>query len=190
VTSAQSAHRPALACIEVTSVALGIRVCDEMMKKAESQVLQSGPICPGKYLIVIGGEEENVKEAYDKGLAVAGVSTVDRLYLPNAHPQLFPALQACTEVEDVVCLGVVETFAAASSILAADTACKQVPIQLIEIRLARGLGGKAYFTLTGEQADVEAAIEAATKILGQQSGLLLRTEIIPRPHPEMVRWLF
>jgi hypothetical protein len=32
-------------------------------------------------------------------------------------------------------------------------------------------------------------VEAAETILGEESGLLLRTEIIPRPHPDMVRWL-
>ena len=62
-------------------------------------------------------------------------------------------------------------------------------MQLIELRLARGLGGKAFFTLTGEQADVEASVAAAEEILGRESGLLLRTEVIPRPHPQMVRWL-
>jgi microcompartment protein CcmL/EutN len=86
-------------------------------------------------------------------------------------------------------VGVVETFAVASAILAADAACKRAEVRLIELRLARGLGGKAFFTLTGELGDVEAAIAAAEAILGAESGLLLRTEVIPRPHPEMVRWL-
>ena len=47
----------------------------------------------------------------------------------------------------------------------------------------------AFFTLTGEQADVEAAVAAAEEVLVQESGLLLRTEVIPRPHPQMMRWL-
>lgn len=183
-------QRPALACIEVSSIARGIRMCDEMAKKAHIRVLESTTICPGKYIVVIGGEVEMVEESFNKGLEVAGPAVVDQLLLPNAHPQLIPAIEASTEISEVKSAGVVETFAVASAILAADAACKRAAIQLIEIRLARGLGGKAFFTLTGEQADVEAAVAAAEAILGQESGLLLRTEVIPRPHPDMVRWLY
>lgn len=183
-------HRPALACIEVSSIARGIRMCDEMAKKAPIRVLESTTICPGKYIVVIGGEVEMVEESFRKGLEVAGPAVVDQLLLPNAHPQLIPAIEAATEVAEVKAAGVVETFAVASAILAADAACKRAAIQLIEIRLARGLGGKAFFTLTGEQADVEASVAAAEAILGQESGLLLRTEVIPHPHPDMVRWLY
>jgi len=182
--------RPALSCIETSSIARGIRVCDEMAKRAPIRVLESTTICPGKYIVVVGGEVEMVREAHARGLEVAGPTMVDQLLLPNAHEQLIPAIEACVEVHEVLSAGVVETFAVASAILAADAACKRAAIQLIELRLARGLGGKAFFTLTGEQADVEAAVAAAEEVLGRESGLLLRTEVIQNPHPEMVRWLF
>ena len=185
----QLPQRPALACIELTSIARGIRTCDEMAKKASIRVLEAATLCPGKYIIVIGGEVELVQESFEAGLETAGPAIVDRLMLPNAHPQLIPAIEATTEVGEIDAAGVVETFAAASAILGADAACKRAAVQLIELRLARGLGGKAFFTLTGAQADVEAAVAAAEEVLGQTSGLLLRTEVIPRPHPQMVRWL-
>jgi microcompartment protein CcmL/EutN len=130
-----------------------------------------------------------VRESHQQGLEVAGPTVVDQLLLPNAHPQLIPAIEAAVEIPEVKSAGVVETFAVASAILAADAACKRAEILLIELRLARGLGGKAFFTLTGEQADVEASVAAAEEILGRDSGLLTWTEVIPRPHPEMVRWL-
>ncbi|HEY3352885.1 MAG TPA: BMC domain-containing protein [Polyangia bacterium] len=182
-------QRPALACIELMSIARGIRVCDEMAKKAAVRVLEAATICPGKYVIVIGGDVEMVREAYAHGLAVGGPAVVDRLILPNAHAQLIPAIGATSRPGEVQALGVVETFAVASAILGADVACKRAEVRLIELRLARGLGGKAFFTLTGEQGDVEAAVAAAAELLGHESGLLLRTEVIPRPHPEMVRWV-
>jgi microcompartment protein CcmL/EutN len=181
--------KPALACVELSSIARGYRACDEMAKRAEVRVLQAITICPGKFIIVIGGEVEEVQQAYAKGLEIGGPAVVDQLILPNAHPQLIPAIEATAVVDEVKAVGVVETFAVASTILAADAACKRAAVSLIEVRLARGIGGKAFFTLTGDQADVEAAIEAAEAILGEQSGLLLRTEVIPRPHPDMVRWL-
>jgi microcompartment protein CcmL/EutN len=181
--------RPALSCIEMSSIARGIRGCDEMAKKAPIRVLESATICPGKYVVVVGGEVEMVREAHRRGLDVAGPTVVDQLLLPNAHPQLIPAIEASVDIAEVRAVGVVETFAVASAILGADAACKRAAIELIELRLARGLGGKAFFTLTGEQADVEASVAAAEEILGRESGLLLHTEVIPRPHAEMVRWL-
>lgn len=179
--------RPALACIEVSSIARGIRMCDEMAKRAPIRVLEAATICPGKYLVVIAGETEMVEQAYRRGLEIAGPAVVDHLLLPNAHPQLIPAIEATSAVGEVDAAGVVETFAVATAVLAADAACKRAGIELIELRLARGLGGKAFFTLTGSQADVEASVAAAEEVT--ETGLLLRTEVIARPHPEMVRWL-
>lgn len=181
--------RPALACIETSSIARGMRTCDEMAKKAPIRVLEAEAICPGKYVVVIGGEVEAVSEAFHHGLGVAGSTLVDHLLLANAHPQLYPALGGTSSVGDVDAVGIVETLAVASAVLGADVACKRAEVTLIELRLARGLGGKAFFTLSGSQADVEAAIAATEEKLAGESGLLLRTEVIPRPHAELVRWL-
>ena len=182
-------RQPALACVELTSIARGIRVCDEMAKRADIRVLEAVTICPGKYLVIIAGEVEQVEQSYRRGLEVAGPAVVDKLFLPNAHQQLIPAIEAMGQATAVEAAGVVETFAAASGILAADAACKRAKVELLELRLARGIGGKAFFTLTGDQADVEAAVAAAEEILGHESGMLLRTEVIPRPHPQLIRWL-
>ena len=181
--------QPALACVELSSIARGIRTCDEMAKRAEIRVLQAVTICPGKFNIVIGGQVDEVRQSFERGLEIGGPAVVDQLILPNAHEQLIPAIEATAVVGDVGAVGVVETFAVASAIIAADAACKKAAVRLIELRLARGIGGKAFFTLTGDQADVEASVAAAEAILGEESGLLLRTEVIPRPHPDMVRWL-
>ena len=50
---------------------------------------------------------------------------------------------------------------AASIILAADIAAKTAIVNLIELRVARGMCGKSYMLLTGEVAAVESAIEYA-----------------------------
>jgi microcompartment protein CcmL/EutN len=186
--SSPLAH-PALACIELSSIARGVRICDEMAKKAPIRVIEAATICPGKYVVVIAGEVEDVEQSFAVGLEVGGPTVVDQLLLPQAHAQLVPAIEGTTAVEQVDAVGVVETFAVASAILGADAACKRAAVVLIELRLARGIGGKAFFSLSGAQADVEAAVAAAEEAIGRASGMLLRSEVIPRPHPEMVRWL-
>jgi microcompartment protein CcmL/EutN len=177
---------PAIAVVELVSIARGVRTTDEMCKKADVELVESAVICPGKYLIVIAGQVGPVEEAYRRGLEVGGEAVVDQLFLPNAHEQLVPAMRACVPVEEVDALAVVETFAAASAILAADASCKRADVKLIELRLARGMCGKGMYTMTGTQPDIETAVEAGEQILQRESGLLLRTEVIPRPHPDLI----
>jgi hypothetical protein len=57
-------------------------------------------------------------------------------------------------------LGIFETIDAASGIIAGDTAAKAANVNLLEIRLARGMGGKTYVSLCGELASVEAAVRS------------------------------
>ena len=73
----------------------------------------------------------------------------------------------------------------ASLIEGADAAVKAANVQLIEIRLAMALGGKAFVTLTGDVAAVEAAVDAAAQVVGQK-GLLVNKVVIPRPRPELL----
>ena len=80
--------------------------------------------------------------------------------------------------------GIVETFTAASAIEAADAAVKSGDIELIEVRVARGLGGKCFVSMTGDVADVRAAVEAGALIAAEQ-GVLINTEVIANPHPEL-----
>ena len=55
---------------------------------------------------------------------------------------------------------------------------------LAELHLADGLGGKAYFILVGDQADVEAGLFAAETAI--PTGLMQARELIPRPHDDLL----
>jgi microcompartment protein CcmL/EutN len=57
-------------------------------------------------------------------------------------------------------------------------------VRLAELHLADGLGGKAYFVLFGDQADVEAGLHAAEMAI--PTGLLLARELIARPHEDLL----
>ncbi len=181
---------PAIASIELISIARGVRTCDEMAKKAPIRVIEAAPICPGKYLIVIAGQTGPVGESYRQGIEVGGDAVVDELFLPNAHEQLFPAITASTAIERVEALAVVETFSSIAGILAADASCKAAAVELIELRLARGMAGKSFYTMCGSIPDLEAAVAAGEGILKERSGFLLRSEIIRAPHPDMVAKVF
>lgn len=159
-------------------------VADAMVKRATVTLSEAHPITPGKFVVVVAGGEEEVAEAMEAGLEAAAATLVDRLFLPKADPQLAPAMQQTLPPRAVEALGIVETFSVAATVLAADRAVKAAEVLLVQMRLARGLGGKAYFVVSGELDQVEAAVEAAR--VGIHDGMLLATEIIPRPHPDMV----
>jgi len=177
---------PALGMIELKSVARGIMTTDAIVKKAPVLLLESHPICPGKYVVLFAGEVADVEESLAAGLHAGGDLVVNSLLLPHAHEDIIPAITGSTVIEAFGAVGVVETFSIASCVVAADKAAKMSPARLVEIRLAQGLGGKAYFVMTGELADIEASI-AAGRDHARSEGLLAGCEIIPRPHPDLIR---
>jgi microcompartment protein CcmL/EutN len=178
----------AVGCIETTSIARGIEAADAMLKAARVRLLACSPVCPGKHVTIVGGLVAEVEAAVRAGEATAADTLTDAIVIPNVHRQVFDAFTAATAPEQVAAIGMIETFSAPSAILAGDQAVKSAHVDLLEIRLARALGGKAYVLFTGEVSAVRAALEAGAKA-GGRNGLLLGTTLIPAPHPDLVEKL-
>ena len=53
-------------------------------------------------------------------------------------------------------------------------------VDLIELRIARGMCGKSYLMLTGDVAAVQAAIERAQSEVSE-NGMFLECSVIPSP---------
>ena len=122
-------------------------------------------------------------------MAVAGADLVDRLLLPQVHEQVELGLRRRGNINGQIdALGVVETTTVAAAVEAADAALKQATVDLLELRIANGLGGKSYFTLTGEVSDVRAAVMRGAGVASER-GTLAREVVIPRPHSDLVRHL-
>ena len=190
---ATSVDRPepeqlAVGCLETSSIARGLEAADAMLKAAEVRLLACNPVCPGKYVVLVGGLVAEVTAAVRAGEATAADTLTDAIVIPNVHRQVFDAFSATSSFDHVAALGMIETFSIPSAILAGDQAAKSAHVDLLEIRLARALGGKAYVLFTGEVAAVKAALEAGARA-GAQNGLLLGTTLIPAPHPDLVQKL-
>lgn len=176
---------PALAMIEFKSIARGIIATDAIAKKAPCRILSSHPICPGKYLVTFAGEVADVEESLKAGLEIGGDLVINSLFLPQVHLDVLPAITATIEIKVFGAIGIIESFSVASCVVGADLAAKASDAKLVELRLANGLGGKAYFVITGKLADVEASI-AAAKYYIEFEGLLTAAEIIASPHPDLL----
>ncbi|NNF08130.1 MAG: BMC domain-containing protein [Candidatus Eisenbacteria bacterium] len=174
---------PALGLLEFSSIALGIRAADAMVKKAPIRALVAGSVQPGKYLVLIDGDEASVEESLAAGLHAGAPSVVDRLYLPNAHPAVGKAIAGQRYEGEIEALGIIETRTTAGTLRAADAAIKGASVELIELRMANGLGGKGLSLYSGTVADIEAAIEIGTAVV--ESGNLVQQVVVPQLHEEM-----
>ena len=175
---------PALLLLEFDSIAIGIEAGDAMAKRSLLGTLRAGTVQPGRYLVLAGGEVADVEEARAAGLAVGESCLVDEIFLPDVHPEVVTALVGARRTEPRDALGIIETRTVAATIGAADAGVKGAEVNLIEIRLADGLGGKAYLLFSGEVSDVEAAVELGVASLSRRQGLVGRV-VIPQIHGEM-----
>ncbi len=174
----------AIGLVELNSIARGIAAADAMLKAAHVELVTCRPVCPGKYVVLVSGDVATVETAVRAGVSAGDVAVVDHFVLPNVHPSVFPAIIATTSVATVQALGIIETFSLASLVVAADTAVKAGPVELLEIRLGVGIGGKSFATLTGDVAAVKAAVEAGAAS-ATAKGLLVERVVIPSPHASL-----
>ncbi len=178
----------ALALLELGSVARGYRVLDWMVKEAPVTIVEANVVEPGKYLILFGGGVAEVQASFDEGVEIAGELVIDKLLLPMAHPRVWACLAGQESLGNADCVGIIEGTAVASVIEAADRTAKEADVHLAGLRLTPGLGGRAYYVITGEQHSVEAGVAVARDLLGPK-GRLLDTQIIPRAHAEFLPWV-
>lgn len=179
----------AIAALETSSIAQGTVAADAMVKTAEVEILEIGPLSPGKFWVLIGGEVATVRAAWQRGREVAGETLLDALFIPQLHESVLPALRGTCPPVDHDALGVIETLTAVSAIVAADRAAKTAGVALRDLRLADGLGGKGVLWLSGSVSEVQAAVEAG-RAEAQRQGLLTRAIVIPRLHPQLKARLF
>ena len=172
--------------IELSSIAAGFAVADAMLKAGDVRLLLSRSICSGKYMVLIGGETAGVEAAVNAGVLVANGCLIDSFVIANVHPDVFVALGRTQPSQPDGAFGVLESFNVATLIQASDVVAKSADVQLLEIRLAMALGGKAFCTMTGDVASVNAAISAGRQVLAD-AGVLVNAIVLSRPHPDVYR---
>jgi microcompartment protein CcmL/EutN len=172
--------------IELSSIAAGFAVADTMLKAGNIRLLLSRSICSGKYMVLIGGDTAAVEAAVKAGCDAANGCLIDHFVIPNVHPDVFVALGRTQPVQPDGALGILESFNVTTLIEAADAAAKAAAVTLMEVRLAMALGGKAFCTMTGDVASVQAGVAAGRKVISD-AGVLVNAVVISRPHPDVYR---
>ncbi len=178
------AHEPCIGLLELASIARGVEVVDAVMKAASVDVLFSRPFSPGKYALLVTGSVDDVRSGLRVGAEIAGEDLLDEIVIPNIADGVLACLSRPIAVPVLDAIGIVETSTIASTLLAADAASKRGSVTLFEMRFAQGIGGKSYFTLTGEVSDVEASILAGAES-ARERGTLVHRVVVPRPHESL-----
>ncbi len=177
--------KTAIGMVETSSIAKGFSIADAIIKAANVEVIVNRTVCPGKYMVMIGGTVDAVSSAVEAGVADGAHTIVDSFVIANMHPSVFPAINGVAEMPQIRALGVIEGFSAASVVEAADVAVKSSNVDLITVHLAMAIGGKAFVTMTGDVASIQTAVDSGANVIAAK-GLLVEKVVIPAPQPEIV----
>lgn len=173
-----------LGFLELNSIAKGVEAADRILKTAETKLLFAKPICPGKYNVMFSGDVASVEAAMEDGKKIGGTTVVDAVVIPRIRREVVNAINAATLPEKVNAVGILEFFTITSAVYAADAAVKAADITLVEVRLGSGIGGKSIVTLTGDTAEVNAAVAKSSEV-AKANGVLVAAVVIPNPRPEV-----
>ena len=175
--------------VEVTSIASGIEVADAMLDTANVNLIFAKASCPGKYYVLVNGQITNVQKAIEVGTDTAGGFLVSSLVLPKIHPKVVVAINMSGVIPDKIdAIGIMEFFSVTSSIIAADAAVKAAAVELVDVRLGTGIGGKSFVIVSGDISSVKTAVEAATS--GKDDGMLVHKAVISKPDEQLLPSLF
>lgn len=171
--------------LELNSIAKGIEAADAVLKAAAVHLILARSGCPGKYYLLFTGEVAAVQASVDAGCVVGGDHVVDCCVIPRIHPQVIHAIDQTAMPDALRAVGVMEFFSVTASVYSADAAVKAADVELLDVRLGTGIGGKSFVILTGEVAAVSEAVSAGVSTPNAQ-GMLVSSVVIPSPHPELL----
>lgn len=175
--------------LELNSIAKGVEAADSILKAAETTLVFAKAVCPGKYVILFTGEVAAVRSALEAGESLAGVTAVDSVVIPSVDEQVIKAINLSNVPQQVGAVGIMEFYSITAAVYGADAAVKAADVELIDVRLGTGIGGKSFVVLTGDVSAVESAVSAGTE-QGSDKGLVVSSVVIPNPRKEIFDSLY
>ncbi len=164
----------ALALVEWASIAAGLAAADRMVKAAPIALLRAGTVHPGRYLVLVGGSVAATEVAF----AVAdSARELDGVFLGDVHPQLHDAVVGERRTPGGDALAVLECATSPALLRGLDAAVKGTDVEIVEVRLADDLGGKAVGLLSGDLTTATTALELAAERAGEA---VLGRSLLPR----------
>ena len=177
-----------LGLVELNSISMGFDIADTMLKASETDLIKACPLCPGKFLSLVSGYVASVKTSVEAAVEKGGEMILDYEIIPSLHEQVIQALTV-SEIPDVTdAFGCIEYFTLIDAVTGADAAVKAADIELLEIRVGVGIGGKSFVTMHGDVSAVEEAVEAGA-VRAKEAGTLVNRIVIPSPMKELFSFM-
>ena len=174
----------AVGVIEMKSIAKGIEACDSALKSADVRMISAHASCPGKYEMLLTGEISAVRAAMDQVKERYAHYVLDTILLGRIEEAVIRALMGVQAQPQQGAVGIIETFTAASAIKAADAAVKTAEVEIVDLRVSRGMGGKGVAIVGAVTAAVEAGSDYA-----KQQGLFMASTVMAAPHADLWQYI-
>ncbi len=166
-----------IACVEISSIAFGYRILDQLSKLQNISILEASPAGGGIFWILLTIQNLNLAELQEiLKTSLDGVGenvkarVLDHEIIENSDQNLLEALYSLSAQKLEVSLLVIESDSMSAVFGAVHSATKQRRLKMIEIKVSRGSrpGGHAF--LTGSRSECELGGEAArTKLKTRMS---------------------
>ena len=173
--------------IELRSISKGIEISDLIVKKSQVEIIYFKSICPGKFIVLICGNEGEVKVAIDCGIEYGEKQVVDSFVLNNVHEDIISSIKGKYVEDENGALGIVETTSVCSGLQALDKMLKGANVTIVRIQLAFAIGGKFVFTVSGELSDIQNGIEIINSTIDKKK--IINISLIPSPDKQILKLL-
>jgi microcompartment protein CcmL/EutN len=174
--------------LEYISIGKGVEAADLISKNTAIDILLAAPNCPGRYQILFTGDVDAVKSAVELAEGIADFNFLDSLVIPRVHESVVSALYSPSAVDVRDGVAIFETMTMTAAIEGADTMVKTAEVDIIELRLGKGLAGKSYVTVTGSLQNLRSAMDAALENV-KDTGVVISAVVIPSLNPELIKHL-
>ena len=179
----------AIGFLELNSIAKGIKATDMLIKAADVKLIFARASCPGKFYILFSGTVSAVNASMNAGLSISRENVVDHVVIAQIDPQVLYAINQTGQPNMSGALGVMEFFSVTAAVYAADAAAKAARVNLLDVRIGTGIGGKSFVTLTGDVGAVNVAVKAGIENENVQ-GLIIGSVVIPKPSEQLYASLY
>lgn len=177
-----------IGALEFRSISKGIEVANEIVKKASVEIIYLKTICPGKFLVIVTGDEDEIDESITYGLTISDGTVVDHFMVHAVSDAIVDGFKnKYAKRAENGALGIMETNKVCAGIKALDKALKSSDVTLVKMQMAFAIGGKMVFIITGSLSSLEYGLTEAKEVLEKgESGTV---SIIPSPSEEMTKHL-
>lgn len=173
----------ALACIELSSIAKGMRLLDVIAKRAPVMLKHYGKHSGPKFIILFAGDVASVESSYKEALEESKGALISSMFLPIVSDKLLQLFEGKISAPKDDAILFVELPSVADAILQLDYSLKLIDADIVDAQFASGISGRGYYAIQGSLADMEYCAESLHLRLEADEKIAI--EIVARPHEDL-----